>query len=300
MIHPAAACGLDGLVCRGLCYGDHIEAAGLVKGGDALGVENRPVRDEGAVVQNAVCNGTLCLVHGNDHSSRGVGDAFVGEFLIGHENLDIVAGEPLHHVAGCLEIGLVYAVEGDDVALGIEVAVFALAVKLGAEEVGLCAFDVVLIAQPLADESICVGVLVADAAAEYLGLRCEVAELFAGYVVCLAEAAVLDELSARVIVAGKLNGVCHSALEHRKLRSVGGGHIVPGVSPVGGAVAVIGEVVALGDDIAVVGIVIRNSRDAESLAAGYQMICQQVILKVRLVRAACSEFPRWSGRSYRG
>ena len=284
MIHPVAADCLDGLVCGRLGDGYHVKATGLVERGDAFGVENGPARDEGAIVQHAVCNGALCLIHRNDHRSGRIGNAVVGEFLIGHKNLNVVAGEPLHHVAGCLEVGLVNAVERNDVALGVEVAVFAFAVILGTEQIGFGAFDIVLVAQPLADEVVCIGVCVVYAAAEDLGLGCEVAELFACYVVCLAEAAVLNELSACVVVAGKLNGVSNGALKHCKLRSVGCGHIVPGIGPVGGAVAVIGEIVTLRDNKAVVGIVICNSRYAESLAACDQVICQQVVLKVRLVR----------------
>ena len=284
MIHPVAAGCLDGLVCGRLGDGDHVKATGLAEGGNAFGVENGPARDEGTVVQHAVCNGALCLIHRNDHRSGRIGNAVVGEFLIGHKNLNVVAGEPFHHVAGRLEVGLVNAVERNDVALGVEVAVFAFAVILGTEQIGFGAFDIVLVAQPLTYEGECIGVCVVYAAAENLGLRLEVAELFVCYVVCLAEAAVLNELSACVVVAGKLNGVSNGALEHCKLRSVGCGHIVPGIGPVGGAVAVIGEVIALGDDVAVVGIVICNGCNAESLAACDQVICQQVVLKVRLVR----------------
>ena len=158
VVHRVAADGGDALVGGGLGHGDHVEAARFIEGGDALGVEDRPAVDERTVIQRAVGDRTLGLIHRDDHRAGGVGNAVIGEFLFGHVDLNVVSRAPLHHVGRGLKVGLVLAVERDDVALGIEIAVLARAVVLGTEDVHLRALDVVLVAQPLADELIRVGV----------------------------------------------------------------------------------------------------------------------------------------------
>ena len=285
VIHRVAADGGDALVGGGLGHGDHVEAARFIEGGDALGVEDRPAVDERAVIQRAVGDRTLGLIHRDDHRTGGVGNAVIGEFLFSHVDLDVVSREPLHHVGRGLEVGLIFAVKRDDVALGIEIAVLARALVLGAEEIHLRALHVVLVAQPLADERVGVGIEVLHTAFEDLDLRGEVGELFGGNIGGVAEDTVLRRLSGIIVVGGQLNGVGNGALQHGKLGSVARGHIVPRVFPVGlGAVAGVAQVIALGDDIAVVAIVVGDRRDAQRLAAGDEVLGEQVVLKVRLVR----------------
>ena len=282
VIHGAAANGRDGLVGGRLGHGDHVEAARFIEGGDALGVEDRPAVDERAVIQRAVCDRALGLIHRDDHRTGGIGLAAVGEGLFGHVDLDVVSREPLHHVGRGLEVGLVLAVERDDVALGIEVAVLARAVVLGTEDVHLRALDVVLVAQPLADERVGVGIEVLHTALEDLDLRGEIGDLFGGNIGGVAEDTVLRRLSGIVVVGGQLNGIGNGALQHGKLGSVARGHIVPRVFPVGlGAVAGVAQVIALRDHIAVVAIVVGDRRDAQRLAAGDEVLGEQVVLKVR-------------------
>ena len=78
-------------------------------------------------------------------------------------------------------------------------------------------------------------------------------------------------------------------MEHGVLGGVAGGHIVPGIEPlglvlaVGGLLAGVGQVVALGDDVAVVAVVVGHGGDAQGLAAGHQMLGQQVVLEVGLM-----------------
>ena len=216
MVHRAAADGGDGLV------GDHVEAAGLIERGDALGVEHGPAVDERAVVERAVGDRALGLIHGNDHRTGGIGHAVVGELLRGKADLDVVAGQPLHHGGGSLEVGLVLAVERNDVALGIEVAVLTLAGVLGTEEAHFRALHVVLVAQPLADELKGVGVEILHAALVDGHLALKVGELFAGDVAGLAEDAVLHSLRGIVVVGGQLDGIGHRAVEHGELRRVAG------------------------------------------------------------------------------
>ena len=285
VIHRLAADGGDGLVGGGLGHGDHVEAARLVEGGDTLGVEDRPAVDERAVIERAVGNRALGLIHRDDHRTGGVGNTVIGEGLFGHVDLNVVSREPLHHVGGGLEVGLVFAVKRDDVALGVEVAVLARALVLGTEDVHLRALDVVLVAQPLADERVGVGIEVLHTALEDLDLRGEVGELFGGNIGGVAEDTVLRCLSGIIVVGRQLNGVCNGALEHGELGGVARRHIVPRVFPVGlGAVAGVAQVIALGDDIAVVAIVVGDRRDAQCLAAGDEVLGEQVVLKVRLVR----------------
>ena len=285
MIHGAAANGRDGLVGGGLGHGDHVEAARLVERGDSLGVENGPAVDERAVIQRAVGDRTLGLIHRDDHRTGGVGNAVIGEFLFSHVDLDVVSREPFHHVGRGLKVGLVLAVERDDVALGIEVAVLARALVLGTEDVHLRALDVVLVAQPLADHAVSVGVQVVHAALIDGDLGFKIGELFGGNIGGVAEDTVLRRLRGIVVVGGQLNGIGNGALQHGKLGSVARGHIVPRVFPVGlGAVAGVAQVIALRDHIAVVAVVIGDRRDAQRLAAGDEVLGEQVVLKVRLVR----------------
>ena len=285
VIHGAAADGGDGLVGGGLGHGDHVEAARFIEGGDALGVEDRPAVDERAVIQRAVGDRALGLIHRDDHRTGGVGNAVIGEFLFGHVDLDIVSREPLHHVRSGLEVGLVLAVERNDVALGIEVAVLARAVVLGTEDVHLRALDVVLVAQPLTDQLKGIGVKVLHAALEDGDLGFKIGELFGGNIGGVAEDTVLRRLRGIVVVGGQLNGIGNGALQHGKLWSVARGHIVPRVFPVGlRAAAGVAQVIALRDHIAVVAIVIGDRRDAQRLAAGDEVLGEQVVLKVRLVR----------------
>ena len=285
VIHRVAADGGDALVGGGLGHGDHVEAARFIEGGDALGVEDRPAVDERAVIQHAVGDRTLGLIHRDDHRTGGVGNAVIGEFLFSHVDLDVVSREPLHHVGRGLKVGLVLAVERDDVALGIEIAVLARAVVLGTEDVHLRALDVVLVAQPLADHAVGVGVQVVHAALIDGDLGFKIGDLFGGNIGGVAEDTVLRRLSGIIVVGGQLNGIGNGALQHGKLGSVARGHIVPRVFPVGlGAVAGVAQVIALGDDIAVVTIVVGDRRDAQRLAAGDEVLGEQVVLKVRLVR----------------
>ena len=285
MVHRVAADGGDALVGGGLGHGDHVEAARFIEGGDALGVEDRPAVDERAVIERAVGDRALGLIHRDDHRPCGIGDAVIGEFLFGHVDLDIVSCEPLHHVGGGLEVGLVLAVKRDDVALGVEVAVLARTLVLGAEDVHLRALDVVLVAQPLADERVGVGIEVLHAALEDGDLGFEIGKLLRGNIGGVAEDTILRRLRGIVVVGGQLNGIGNGALQHGKLGSVARGHIVPRVFPVGlGAVAGVAQVIALGDDIAVVTIVVGDRRDAQRLAAGDEVLGEQVVLKVRLVR----------------
>ena len=285
VIHRVAADGGDALVGGGLGHGDHVEAARFIEGGDALGVEDRPAVDERAVIQRAVGDRTLGLIHRDDHRTGGVGNAVIGEFLFGHVDLDVVSREPLHHVGGGLEVGLIFAVKRDDVALGIEIAVLARAVVLGTEDVHLRALDVVLVAQPLADHAVSVGVQVVHAALIDGNLGFKIGDLFGGNIGGVAEDTVLRRLSGIIVVGGQLNGIGNGALQHGELGGVARGHIVPRVFPVGlGAVAGVAQVIALGDDIAVVTIVVGDRRDAQRLAAGDEVLGEQVVLKVRLVR----------------
>ena len=285
VIHGAAADGGDALVGGGLGHSDHVEAARFIEGGDALGVEDRPAVDQRAVIQRAVGDRTLGLIHRDDHRAGGVGNAVIGEFLFSHVDLDVVSREPLHHVGRGLEVGLVLAVERNDVALGIEVAVLARAVVLGTEDVHLRALDVVLVAQPLADHAVSVGVQVVHAALIDGDLGFKIGELFGGNIGGVAEDTVLRRLSGIVVVGGQLNGIGNGALQHGKLGSVARGHIVPRIFPVGlGAVAGVAQVIALRDHIAVVAIVVGDRRDAQRLAAGDEVLGEQIILKVRLVR----------------
>ena len=287
--HPAAAGGADGLVDGGLGHGDHVEASHRGEGGDALGVEVGPVGDERSVIERAIGDGTLGLIHGDDHRTRGIGDTVNRNGLFGDEDLHVVPAQPGHHVVGGLEIALVRAVEGDDVALGIEVAVFTLAGVLGPEEPGLRALDVVLVAQPLADHVIRIGVRVRDTSLVDLHLAGQDGVLLARDVDALAQAAVLDGLHGVVVIGGQLDGEGDGALQHRELRRVGGGHIVPRlpvrlIRAVGGLVAGVVQIVSLRGDVAVVAVVVGHGGDAESLARAQQVLGQQVILEVRLVR----------------
>ena len=285
VIHGAAANGRDGLVGGGLGHGDHVEAARFIEGGDALGVEDRPAVDQRAVIERAVGDRALGLIHRDDHRTGREGNAVIGEFLFSHVDLDVVSREPLHHVGRGLEVGLIFAVKRDDVALGIEVAVLPLTGVLGTEEIHLRALDVVLVAQPLADQLKGIGVKVLHAALEDGDLGFEIGKLLRGNIGGVAEDTVLRRLSGIVVVGGQLNGIGNGALQHGKLGSVARGHIVPRVFPVGlGAVAGVAQVIALGDHIAVVAIVVGDRRDAQRLAAGDEVVGEQVILKVRLVR----------------
>ena len=285
MVHRVAADGGDALVGGGLGHGDHVEAARFIEGGDALGVEDRPAVDQRAVIERAVGDRALGLIHRDDHRTGREGNAVIGEFLFSHVDLDVVSREPLHHVGRGLEVGLIFAVKRDDVALGIEVAVLPLTGVLGTEEIHLRALDVVLVAQPLADQLKGIGVKVLHAALEDGDLGFKIGELFGGNIGGVAEDTVLRRLSGIVVVGGQLNGIGNGALQHGKLGSVARGHIVPRVFPVGlGAVAGIAQVIALGDHIAVVTIVVGDRRDAQRLAAGDEVLGEQVVLKVRLVR----------------
>ena len=263
VIHRVAADGGDALVGGGPGHSDHVEAARFIEGGDALGVEDRPAVDERAVIQRAVGDRALGLIHRDDHRTGGVGNAVIGEFLFSHVDLDVVSREPLHHVGRGLKVGLVLAVERDDVALGIEVAVLARAVVLGTEDVHLRALDVVLVAQPLADQLKGIGVKVLHAALEDGDLGFKIGDLFGGNIGGVAEDAVLRRLRGIVVVGGQLNGIGNGALQHGKLGSVARGHIVPRVFPVGlRAAAGVAQVIALRDHIAVVTIVVGDRRDA--------------------------------------
>ena len=285
VVHRVAADGSNGLVGGGLGHGDHVEAARFIEGGDALGVEDGPAVDQRAVIQRAVGDRTLGLIHRDDHRTGGVGNAVIGEFLFSHVDLDVVSREPLHHVGRGLKVGLVLAVERDDIALGIEVAVLARAVVLRTEDVHLRALDVVLVAQPLADHAVSVGVQVVHAALIDGDLGFKIGELFGGNIGGVAEDTVLRRLSGIVVVGGQLNGIGNGALEHGELGSVARGHIVPRVFPVSlGAAAGVAQVIALRDHIAVVAIVVGDRRDAQRLAAGDEVVGEQVILEVRLVR----------------
>ena len=74
-------------------------------------------------------------------------------------------------------------------------------------------------------------------------------------------------------------------MEHGELRRVAGGHIIPRIVPIGlSALSGVGEIVALGNDIAVVAGIVGDRRNAECLAARDEVVGEQVILKVRLVR----------------
>ena len=285
VVESAAAGGEDGLAGGGLGHGDHVKAPGLVKGGDALGIEHRPPVDEGPVIESAVGHAPLGLVHGDDHRPRGIGDAAIGELLFGDEDLHIVAGEPLHHVGGRLEIGLVGPIQGDDVAFGVEVAVLALALVFGAEDVHFGPFHVVLAAQPLAHLVKGVGIEVVDAPLEDLHLAAQVGELFFGHIGGLTQDAVLDGLGRVVAVGWELNGIGHGAMEHGELGGVAGGHIIPRVLPAGlGAVSGVAQIVPLGDHIAVVAGVVGHRGDAQGLAAADEMLRQEIVFKVGLVR----------------
>ena len=113
----------------------------------------------------------------------------------------------------------------------------------------------------------------------------KIGELFGGNIGGVAEDTVLRRLSGIVVVGGQLNGIGNGALQHGKLGSVARGHIVPRVFPVSlGAVAGVAQVIALRDHIAVVTIVVGDRRDAERLAAGDEVLGEQIVLKVRLVR----------------
>ena len=263
VIHRVAADGGDALVGGGPGHSDHVEAARFIEGGDALGVEDRPAVDERAVIERAVGDRTLGLIHRDDHRTGGVGNAVIGEFLFSHVDLDVVSREPLHHVGRGLEVGLIFAVKRDDVALGIEIAVLARAVVLGTEDVHLRALDVVLVAQPLADQLKGIGVKVLHAALEDGDLGFKIGDLFGGNIGGVAEDAVLRRLRGIVVVGGQLNGIGNGALQHGKLGSVARGHIVPRVFPVGlRAAAGVAQVIALRDHIAVVTIVVGDRRDA--------------------------------------
>lgn len=96
---------------------------------------------------------------------------------------------------------------GMDVALGIEVAVLARAVVLRTEDVHLRALDVVLVAQPLADHAVSVGVQVVHAALIDGDLGFKIGELFGGNIGGVAEDTVLRRLSGIVVVGGQLNGI---------------------------------------------------------------------------------------------
>ena len=61
------------------------------------------------------------------------------------------------------------AVHGNDIALGVEIAVLALPVVLRPEEVGLRALHVVLVAEPLAHQLVGVGVGVGHAPLKIFG-----------------------------------------------------------------------------------------------------------------------------------
>ena len=281
VVQGGAHGGGDGLVGGRLRAGDHVEAAGVVEGGDAFGVQLVPVADHGALVENAVGHRTLGLVHGNHHGAGGIGDAVIGHGLVGDAHLHVVAGEPLDHVIGGLEVGLVGVVQGDQVALGEELAVLALAVVGGAEEVGLSAQGVGGIHQP--GTYLRVGVLVGKAPGVDFHLVGEVAVLVAGHIVRQAQQAVGGSGDGAVAVGGQLHGVGDAALKHGKLGGVAGGHVVPGLRPVGIAVFVAGQVVTHGDHIALVVVVIGNGSCAEGLAAGHQVVGQQVVFHVGLM-----------------
>ena len=78
-------------------------------------------------------------------------------------------------------------------------------------------------------------------------------------------------------------------MEHGVLGGVAGGHVVPGIQPlglvgaVGGGLAGVGQVVPLGDHVAVVAVVVGNGGNAQGLAAGHQVLGQQIVLEVGLV-----------------
>ena len=181
------------------------------------------------------------------------------------------------------------AVHGNDIALGVEIAVLALPVVLRPEEVGLRALHVVLVAEPLAHQLVGVGVGVGHAPLEDLGLVGQVAVLVLGDVDGLAQLAVGDALHHVVVIGGHLHGVGDGAVEHGVLGGVAGGHVVPGVEPLGLVVPVgglrpgVGQVVPLGDDVAVVAAVVGHRGDAQGLAAAHQVLGQQIVLKVGLV-----------------
>src|SRR5699024_3053768 len=113
--------------------------------------------------------------------------------------------------------------------------------------------------------------------------------LILGHIHGLAQGAVGHQIHRVIVVAGQLYRIGHSAVEHGVLGGVAGGHVIPGVHPLGliGAVLSglpgVGQVVPLGDGVAVEGVVIGHRRDAQGLAAAHQVLGQQVILKVGLV-----------------
>ena len=113
----------------------------------------------------------------------------------------------------------------------------------------------------------------------------KIGELFGGNIGGVAEDTVLRRLRGIVVVGGQLNGIGNGALQHGELGGVACGHIVPRVFPVSlGAAAGVAQVIALRDHIAVVAIVVGDRRDAQRLAAGDEVLGEQIVLKVRLVR----------------
>ena len=74
-------------------------------------------------------------------------------------------------------------------------------------------------------------------------------------------------------------------MKHGELRRIACGHVVPRIRPECFiSVASVLKIVALRGYITVICLVVGNCGNAESLSAFHQMLCQQVILKVRSVR----------------
>ena len=105
----------------------------------------------------------------------------------------------------------------------------------------------------------------------------------------LSQLSVGHSLNSVVIVGRHLDSVGHGAVEHGVLGRIAGRHIVPGIIPAGlvlavfGLLASVGEIVPLGDDVAVIAVVVGDSGNAQRLAAGHEVLRQKVILKIGLV-----------------
>ena len=275
----------NGLVGSGLGHDDAVIAAGVAALGKALGIQAPPYVDEGAVKQLAVGQGALGLIHGHHHGAGGIGHAVIGELLGGHVDLHVVAGQILHLNGGVIQVLLVGAVHGNDVALGIEVAVLALTVIHRAHQVRLLADPVVLVHIPRSHELVGVGVV--DAAGEQLGLGGQHVDLMVLDVHRLGHQTVRHhQLGADVAVHGQLPGDTGGTDQDGELGAVGGGHVIPGLGPghTGGGILVYPQEITIGHLEAVVVGVVGNSAHTHGLAQLDELLGDQVVLIVGLVR----------------
>ena len=282
----------DGLVGGGLSHDDTVIAAGMAALGKALGVQAGPHADEGAVVQLAVSQRTLGLIHGDDRGALGIGHAVIDEGLGGHVDLDIVAGQILQLRSGVEEVLLVVTIQGDDVALGIEVAILALAVVHGTHQLSLSAGLVVLVHVP--GSHIGVGVGVVHATGEQLGLILQHGDLVVTDEHSLGHQAVGNHvLGADIAIHGQLPSDAGGADQHGILRTVSRGHIIPRLGPLlagrGGLVAS-QEIPERHLEAVVIGVV-GDGADTDGLAQLNELLSDQVILVVGLVgrRAGLNE-----------